>query len=376
MFALGSTATVSAHEISPTIISATVEENLTDVSIEVEGNLEALISQIGGEHEDTEESPQAPLYNSLRELSPEALRAELEKALPRLQSAMNLSAETEGGAKSLPFTLEKSNIPAVGDVDLARLSALHFKTQLPEGTSTLSWQLDKEYGASVFRLALPGEERLTEWLQDGKTSRLFDVKSPEKQTFMQTVVSYIEIGFVHILPKGLDHILFVVGLFLISPFIRPLLWQVTAFTAAHTITIALGVLGLVSIPGYIVEPLIAASIILIALENMMTKSVSWWRTGVVFVFGLLHGLGFAGVLSEIGLPDGQFVTALISFNVGVELGQLCVILICFLAVGLCFLAVGLWLRNTQYYDRWVKIPGSLIIAIVATYWFLERTVLA
>ncbi|CAN0588825.1 unnamed protein product, partial [Ectocarpus sp. 12 AP-2014] len=131
---------------------------------------------------------------------------------------------------------------------------------------------------------------------------------------------------------GLDHILFVLGLFFLSTRMGPLLWQISAFTLAHTVTLALGALGYVNIPGNIVEPIIAASIVYVAVENIVSDKLHRWRPLVIFVFGLLHGLGFASVLGEFGLPADQFIPALIGFNVGVELGQLTVIAIAFLLV--------------------------------------------
>lgn len=116
------------------------------------------------------------------------------------------------------------------------------------------------------------------------------------------------------------------GLFFSSLFFVSLLKQVTAFTLAHTITLALAALDIVVVPGDIVEPLIALSIVWIAIENCVFKNVSKWRPLVVFGFGLLHGLGFASVLSEFGLPKNNFVSSLLAFNIGVEIGQLLVLI--------------------------------------------------
>ena len=121
-------------------------------------------------------------------------------------------------------------------------------------------------------------------------------------------------------------------------------------------------LGIVSLPSSIVEPLIAFSIAYVAVENLFTTELSPWRGALVFLFGLLHGLGFAGVLGELGMPRGQFGLALVSFNVGVELGQLSVI-------ALATLAVGWWrLSKLERYRRWVVVPVSLAIALVGLYW--------
>ena len=136
---------------------------------------------------------------------------------------------------------------------------------------------------------------------------------------------FLKLGFLHILPYGLDHILFVLGLFFFSTLLRPLLVQVTAFTIAHSITLGLSLVGVFSLPSSIVEPLIALSIAVVALENVFYRKLRPSRWIIVFGFGLVHGLGFAGVLTGLGLPEGQFLTTLLSFNLGVELGQLAVI---------------------------------------------------
>ncbi|MEL6794907.1 MAG: HupE/UreJ family protein, partial [Pseudomonadota bacterium] len=149
-------------------------------------------------------------------------------------------------------------------------------------------------------------------------------------------VEYLGVGFEHILPLGLDHILFVIGLFLLSTVLKPLVIQITAFTVAHTVTLALGATGVVNLLGSVVEPLIALSIAYVAVENVTSEKLRTWRPVIVFLFGLLHGLGFAGVLSEFGFAPGQFVASLIAFNIGVEIGQLVVIAVCFLTVGLWF----------------------------------------
>ena len=181
---------------------------------------------------------------------------------------------------------------------------------------------------------------------------------------MGTFNEFLYLGYTHILPKGLDHILFVLGLFLLNPAWRPLLWQVTAFTLAHSVTLAMSIFGLISVPGYIVEPIIALSITFIALENILTTDLKPWRPVVVFVFGLIHGLGFAGVLSELGMPAGQEWIALLSFNIGVEFGQISVIL---LALG------AVWLfRNEAWYRNRVTIPASVVIGAIGLFWFVER----
>ncbi len=175
---------------------------------------------------------------------------------------------------------------------------------------------------------------------------------------------YLLLGFTHIVPQGMDHILFVVGLFLLSPRLKPLLVQVTAFTIAHSATLALSIYGLVGLPSRLVESLIALSITCVAIENIMTTKLRPWRPAVVFAFGLLHGMGFAGVLRDLGLPRDQFVTALVAFNIGVELGQLSVVACAFGTVG--------WLRRRAWYRAAVAIPVSAFIGLIGLIWFVLR----
>lgn len=179
------------------------------------------------------------------------------------------------------------------------------------------------------------------------------------------VSTYFRMGFTHILPQGLDHILFVLGLcLLVGKNMKALLTQVTAFTLAHSITLALTALGIVHLPASIIEPVIAISIAAVAIENLFAKEVKPWRTAIVFLFGLIHGMGFAEVFKDAGLQGKALVTALVSFNVGVEAGQLAV-------VGLFFVTIGSF-REDKWYRNYVVIPGSILIALVAIFWTFQR----
>ncbi|MDH5711559.1 MAG: HupE/UreJ family protein, partial [Gammaproteobacteria bacterium] len=171
--------------------------------------------------------------------------------------------------------------------------------------------------------------------------------------------------FAHIVPKGTDHLLFILGIFLLSLHMRPLLWQVTMFTLAHTITLGLSMNGIIALPANIVEPLIALSIAYIGVENIFAHSLHRSRLVLVFAFGLLHGLGFAGVLSDFGMPDDDFAIALISFNVGVELAQLAII-------ATAFALLGYWFRHKNWYRSRVIVPASALIAVTGLIWTIQR----
>jgi len=181
-----------------------------------------------------------------------------------------------------------------------------------------------------------------------------------------TFASYLRQGFVHVVPEGVDHILFVLGVFLLSRAWKPLLAQVTCFTLAHSLTLALATLGMVKVPAAIVEPVIAASIAFVAVENIVRPRYTRWRLLVVLIFGLIHGLGFAGALSDLDLPKSSLAAGLVGFNVGVEGGQLLVISVAFLATA--------WVRDPARYRNWIVIPGSTAIALFGVWWTIQRVV--
>ncbi len=246
--------------------------------------------------------------------------------------------------------------------------SVHVWGKVPESTESLSVTLPPDCGQVLLTVVRADNsvERLL--MSEGAASADITWKHSAPPTAgggrWSVAWQYAVLGFEHILPLGLDHILFVLGLYLLSPRWQPLLWQVTMFTLAHSITLALSSLQIVSLPAEIVEPLIALSIVVVAVENLLTTEMHRWRLPLVFGFGLLHGLGFAGVLGELGLPQDEFLTALVTFNVGVECGQLTVI-------GLAALAVG-WFRQQSWY-RWAIVqPISAGIALVGLYWTVER----
>ena len=181
--------------------------------------------------------------------------------------------------------------------------------------------------------------------------------------------TYVQLGYTHILPLGLDHILFVLSLYILEPRLKPVLWQATAFTVAHSITLGLAMYGVIHPPTSIVEPVIALSILFVAIENIITDRINPWRLAVVFGFGLIHGLGFASALTSLGLPRKMFLESLISFNVGVELGQVSVIV-------LAWALVGRWAADKTWYRRRVLIPTSVVIGLIAAYWTVERVFFA
>jgi HupE / UreJ protein len=176
---------------------------------------------------------------------------------------------------------------------------------------------------------------------------------------------FLWMGAEHIL-GGFDHLLFLVALLAYARRFWSVVTIVTAFTLAHSVTLSLAVLGVVDVPGSIVEPLIAASIVWVALENLVWPGRQWRRWMVSFVFGLVHGLGFAGALTELSLDRGALIKALVGFNVGVELGQ-----VGFIAV---FLPLLIWASRPTAMHRLPQI-ASVLVAIMGSVWFVQRVFL-
>jgi len=192
---------------------------------------------------------------------------------------------------------------------------------------------------------------------------------PKRQSSLSVFKTYLVIGTAHIL-EGLDHLLFILGLVLIIGWSRQLLWTVSAFTLGHSVTLALAVLGFVHIPQELTETAIALSIYFLAIElyrsykshNTLMNRYPWIIAGL---FGLLHGLGFAGALNEIGLPQADIPLALLSFNIGIEIGQL-------LFVVLVLIVWFLLKRSPIIWPRFAKIVPAYLIGSLAVFWFLER----
>ena len=252
--------------------------------------------------------------------------------------------------------------------------AVRLAARLPAGATTVSWQsslVSGTYPLAVRREGAPApvSDEAFEWLTGPEMSRTYrlDRLIAGAGTGIGHFFRSIAIGFAHIVPKGLDHMLFVLGLFLLARRTRTVLMQVTAFTVAHSITLALSIYDVFTLPASIVEPLIALSIAYVAFENLFTSTLTRWRLALVFAFGLLHGLGFAGALASLDLPRGEFLSTLIAFNLGVEAGQLTVILGAALAV------LALRIPAVDY-RRLVVRPASIAIALAGAYWMIERLV--
>ena len=377
MIAMVLPAAATAHETRSAVADIFIEDGTS--SVEVFTTVEALLAGIDlSQYKDTNDAPEAEVYNALRALSDAELVAEIEKEWPRLQAGFL----TEGSA---PLALIKAEVDPEPNLELPRDTRLFLAAPLNEGAETFKFGWVQNYGSIVTRWG-DVEAAFAVLLNNGDLSPAIPLDLGAAETPWQNFVRFVVEGFEHIIPKGLDHILFVLGLFFFSLAWRPLLWQVTAFTLAHTVTLGLATLKIIDIPGeymWAVEALIALSITYVAVENILRPQLGWWRIGIVFVFGLLHGLGFASVLGDVGLAPGRFVASLIGFNIGVEIGQLAVIAVAFLLILLAtrlskfakLPAEEAAAEALPVAHRAVSTVGSLIIGIIGVYWVIERAFL-
>jgi hypothetical protein len=414
----------AAHEVLPTIGDMELVDG--QITFSLEGNFESIVAGIDLDGlEDTEAAPEAEIYDALRAMDPDAFAARVDGYWPDMARAIDVIVD--GELVALEFT--GIDVPQVGDVEVVRQSTLTFVGAVPDTAQSVQIGWPAEYGVLVLR-QMGVEGGWDGYLSGGGLTDPVALGGGTEMTGLDGFLRYIPVGVEHIIPLGLDHILFVLGLFLLAARMRPLLLQVSAFTLAHTITLALAALGYVTVPASIVEPIIAASIVYVAVENIFSRGLNPWRPAVIFCFGLLHGLGFASVLGQYGIPESAFVPALLGFNVGVEIGQLAVIAVAFiiailairssedgkanmgLAVGYLVVAVvvvplllipisalgpdalaaflpllfmvaimaGLCaascaIERYETYQHMVAMPASILIALVGAYWVVERVFL-
>lgn len=340
------------------------------VNIEIRTSIEALLTGINGRYRNTQEAPNSDQYDALRELEAPDLREAFDAFHPVLLDGVDLIVD----GVSIPLEMGVVDIAPPGYTKVPRASVIRLVGTIPEGAMSLQWYYPMAFGDQAVRVRqvdeTAGEYHWSghQWIKDDRPSQPFSLTEVfTKPTFWSVASLYVSAGFLHIVPKGLDHILFILGIFLMSMRLKPLLLQATMFTIAHSLTLSLGVFGLVNLPPQIVEPLIALSIAYVAFENLASEQLSRFRLPVVFAFGLLHGLGFATILTEFGLPEELYMAALLWFNVGVEFGQIA-LLVC------AYLAITVWFSRAEVYRRYVVLPGSLAIGGLGAYWMVERVV--
>jgi hydrogenase/urease accessory protein HupE len=360
---------VLADIVKPALIEISVNTNGT-YKVEVRASIEALLTGINARYKNTRDAPNAAAYDDLRVLQGDALG----EAFKPFQARFIQEVELAFDGEPVPLAITRVEIPEPGYTKVPRTSVIYLEGELDRSVESLTWYYPERFGDNAVRVRQIDEINEKwywsdwQWLRNDRHSEPFSLTEVfTRQSIFSTISTYTIAGFEHILPRGLDHILFILGIFLLSVRMRPLLWQVTMFTAAHSITLGLSTSGIINLPANVVEPLIALSIAYIGIENIFASSLHRSRLVIVFLFGLLHGMGFASVLADFGMPDDAFMTALVSFNIGVEFGQLTVIL-------LAFLTVGLWFSKKPWYRRVIVETGSAAIAVVGVYWTFDRLI--
>jgi hypothetical protein len=352
-----------AHDFTITVTTASFRADGT-FQIDMACNLDALVLGVGsGQHS-------AELAGQVRQMPP----AEFDAAVQRLRELFIKRTRIRFDGGDVEPTVEFPEYSATPSEHTELPSCLGVTARLtgrvPESARFFTFWASRAFQA--VHLTILREDiniEIKHILSVAEESPPYPLREAPAvpPSRLSVALEYVRLGYEHILPKGVDHILFVLGLFLLNTNWRSLLMQITSFTLAHSLTLALSMYGVVRLSPSIVEPLIALSIAVVAIENLATSKLHVWRTAIVFAFGLLHGLGFAGVLTELGLPRSEFVTALVGFNIGVELGQLSVIALAFLLIG--------WWRQRLWYRPRITIPISAIIAALGLYAAVQRAFL-
>lgn len=350
LFALLLPSVARGHEIGTTHVRLTVQ-NDRHWSAEITTGPLALLNKLATAAGD----------RPSRDLTADAIRDRLDAI--KTVIAHYIEVRFDGIVSPARVDIAYVNVPS--DITQPSFAVLLAQGQVPPATKTVSWRYGLVY--STYAVVFGDDAHpQTQWLDSDAESKPFSlIGAATPPTTLRIAGQYLELGFRHILPEGLDHILFVLGIFLLSPKLKPILVQVTCFTVAHSVTLGLTMYGVLSLPSRVVEPLIALSIAYVAIENILTPKLTPWRPAVVFGFGLVHGLGFAGALADLNLPRAEILPALVSFNVGIELAQLSVIAI-------AFFTTTYWIGERSWYRIRFEIPVCLAIAATGLFWTVER----
>ena len=365
--------TSAGHELGTTRVSLRLDA--AAYTGEIVTDAQALVEKL------TALTPAAAIEDSVANGSGDSV-AQLEQRLRGLGDLLWTGARLAFDGVDEPMAAADISVVPGGDPFTPPQAHIRWHGVRPSSAHALTWRYGWTFASYALAVQEGDQEPEVRWLEGNASSPAIaladasaavtpagDSPSTTPGTRgghrLSTMGRYLWLGFTHILPLGTDHVLFVLGLFLLNSRVRPLLAQVSAFTIAHSLTLAASMSGLISVPAHIVEPLIAASIAYVAIENVLRTRLTSARVAVVFACGLLHGLGFAGVLTELGLPAGEFLVALLSFNTGVEVAQLTI-------VGGAFAILGLSVAERTWYRERVVVPASVMIALVAVYWTVER----
>ncbi len=360
---LFSTSSIS-HEIKPSIADFTYDEKYLNFKIRL--NAELILSNIDAStFSNTDSSSLSDIYDKFRILSKKDLEEMFQNSWSEISSNIDIKINNE----TKKINLIKTEVEDIKNFEISRDTHVYFRVLLDENSEQFTFRWVKNYGSIILRENNNNkseDELVTEYLKSGIESSQFSFKENNFSKTFNSFTKFFVLGIQHIIPKGLDHILFIFGLFLFSSSLKKLISQITIFTIAHSITLIFVSLSLMKINPQIVEPIIALSIFYIGLENIFKKYIKeYLRYVVILFFGLLHGLGFALVLSDIGYRSTDLFINLISFNIGIEVAQISIVVVLYLLVALNF-------AKNKNYRIFFQVPTSILISSIGLYWFFER----
>ena len=360
---LFSTVSIS-HEIKPSIADFTYDENFLNIKIRL--NAELILSNIDASKiSNTNSSSLSDIYDKLRILN----KIELENLFKSSWQEISTNIDIKINNETKIINLINIEVEDIKNFEISRDTHIYLQVLLNNNSEYFTFSWIKKYGPIILRENSNHkleDELFTEYLQSGIESNKFYFNEKNFKNTLNSFINFFILGVEHIIPKGLDHILFIFGLFLFSSSLKKLITQITIFTIAHSITLIFVSLSLMKINPQIVEPIIALSIVYVGIENIFKNYVKeYLRYVVILFFGLLHGLGFALVLSDIGYRSTDLFINLISFNIGIEVAQISIVLVLYLLVALNF-------AKNKNYRMFFQVPSSILISSIGLYWFFER----
>ena len=356
------TGVATAHQIAEISMSLALEGD--QVTAIADADAAYMLPEFRGD-----EDQEAKDLAWLREQGPEGWQKIARECDLYWRDCLHLKAD----GQDIPWTLripelekEAPSFLEEGDPEELPMLAVKIEATLPVGSTKLAIDWKEPFGVNLIVTTGEGEGAEVKPLVSGETAIVAERAATEvdMKPTETPFTGWIKLGFVHILPEGTDHILFVLGLFLLVPKWKPLLQQTIVFTLAHSLSLAAAALGWVNIAPAFVELLIAASIAWIGIENFWAKEVGKGRLILVGIFGIVHGLGFAGWLSgKLPSQPDKLPGALLGFNIGVELGQIALLAMAFAAFA--------WWGEKRFI--WVKRIGSAIVGLAGLILLVQRT---
>ena len=352
---------LSAHEIKPAVVEFNKSKN--QINLVLTFNAEAFLANIDASiHKETKNSSNSKIYDELRLLSEEILKERVFKSKDQITNSIFIKTSE----KTLNLKVVEIDVLEEKDIEKVRFTKIYFKTDNQIIETPITFSTKKIFGPLIFKnfsnIDKDTDKPQSQWLKPGnQTSNLGSLQVKTNTTNFS--ILGIWNGILQIILYGFDHILFILGLFFFSHKLKPLLIQVTTFTIAHSITLIFGGLGYITISPHIIEVIIAASIIWIGFENLFRKKIKVSRLGVIFTFGLIHGLGFASMFKLKELEGTDFYLNLLSFNIGIELGQLITLLPLIILIPL--------FNRLSWYRILIAMPASIIIALFGVEMFID-----